>query len=101
MKRKSVAPSDVDAANQAESVIASKSAEVQALQDQIAKNLELEAELHAKAAAADARMKALEDKLAQQESRFEERMSSFFSGHLKLSSLWLLFQQKIPVPLSV
>jgi hypothetical protein len=79
MKRKSVAPSDVDAANQAESVIASKSAEVQALQDQIAKNLELEAELHAKAAAADARMKALEDKLAQQESRFEERMSSFFS----------------------
>ncbi len=79
-KRKSVIPADIEAASQAESVIASKTAEVQALEEQIAKNLALEAELNAKAAAADQRLLALEEKLNQQENMFEERMKNFFSN---------------------
>jgi hypothetical protein len=79
-KRKSVIPADIEAATQAESVIASKTAEVQALEEQIAKNLALEAELNAKAAAADQRLLALEEKLSQQETMFEERMKNFFSN---------------------
>jgi len=76
-KRKSTVAADIEAANQAEAVIASKAAEVAELEAQIAKNLALEEDLRAKAAAADERMKALEDKLADQERRFEDRLLSF------------------------
>jgi hypothetical protein len=78
-KRKSVLPADIEAAKQAESVIESKTAEVQALEEQIARSLALEKELNAKAAAADERMRALEERLANQEHQFEEKMQSFFS----------------------
>ncbi|MFO0003055.1 MAG: hypothetical protein ACK559_18165, partial [bacterium] len=60
-KRKSTVAADIEAANQAEAVIASKAAEVAELEAQIAKNLALEEALRAKAAANDERMKALED----------------------------------------
>ncbi len=78
-KRKSVLPVDIEAAEQAEAVIASKTAEVQALEEKIARSHAMEAELSSKASAAEERMRILEEKLENQEKHFEERMQTMFS----------------------